>query len=103
MKWFPKYDVRVLSIVVSFCILLGSIPLSSGVVIASHAKQPTVTLNVCERLQAALSVLGIPIARPATSSPHLILLEHGKVPPSLPKPLIDLSIAPESPPPKAPV
>ena len=103
MKGLFKYDVRVLSAFVAFCILLGTIPLNSGIVIAPHPKQPTLTLNICEPLQAALSVSGIPIARPATSPPHLILLEYGQILPSLPKALSDLSIAPESPPPKASV
>jgi hypothetical protein len=78
-------------------------PLSSGIVIASHPKQPTLTLNICEPLQPALGVSSTPLARPATSPPHPVFLEYGKIPFSLPKPQSDLRITPESPPPKAPV
>jgi hypothetical protein len=103
VKRFPKSDVHVLSAFLSFCILLGSIPLSTGIEIASHPKQVTFTLNICEPLQAALGGSGTPIARPATSPPRLILLERGRVSANPPKPLTDLSIPPEIPPPKVPV
>jgi hypothetical protein len=54
-------------------------------------------------LQAALNGSSTPIARSATSPPRLILLEHGRVSAIPPKSLTDLIIAPEIPPPKAPV
>jgi hypothetical protein len=100
VKWVSKSAV--LSAVLSFCIVFGSIPLSAGIVTASHPKQPTFRLNICEPLQTALSGSGTPIARPATSPPRLILLEHGRLSASPAKRLTDLSIPPEIPPPKAP-
>jgi hypothetical protein len=101
MEWLSKSEARIVSAILAIAILLGSFPLSSGIAIGSHPRRPTLTLNVCEPWLAALSVSGIPMARPATSSPQLILLEHGRNGPSLAKPLSDLSIAPETPPPKA--
>ena len=103
MKCVSKSDALVLSAFLSICILLGNVQLGSGIVIAPHPKQVTFTLNICEPLQAALSSSGIPIARPAISPPDLILLEHGRVSASPPNLLTDLIIAPEIPPPKAPV
>jgi hypothetical protein len=102
VKHFSRHDGRLLIIVVALCILFASIPLGSRAVIASRPKQPTALLNICEPSQAAaLNVPGIPIARPATSQPRLILLEPGQFLPGLPKSPSDLSIAPESPPPKS--
>jgi hypothetical protein len=101
MRWLSKSEARIVSAILVVAILLGSFPLSTGLAIGSHPKRPTLTLNVCEPLQAALNLSGIPMARPATRSPRLILVEHGRSQPSLAKPLSDLSIAPETPPPKA--
>ncbi|SRR6266851_4777329 len=101
MRWPSQSEARIVSAILAIGILLGSIPLSAGIAIVPHPKQPTFTLNICEPLQAALGVSGTPIARPATSPLDLILFEHGRVPPGPPKPPSDVSIAPESPPPKA--
>ena len=75
MEWLSKSEARIVSAILAIAILLGSFPLSSGIAISSHPRRATLTLNVCEPLQAALSVSGIPMARPATSSPQLILLD----------------------------
>jgi hypothetical protein len=78
-------DAGIVSAIVAISILLGSIPLSGGIVIASYPNQPTFTFNICAPLHVGLSVSGTPIARPATSPPRLVLLEDGRVPPNLPK------------------
>jgi hypothetical protein len=101
VKRFSKYEARVLSAVVSLCILVGSIPVNSQIVIASQPKEPTITINICQPLQPALSVSPFPIARLATSPPTVALLEREQLPADVTEPLIDLCIAPESPPPKA--
>jgi hypothetical protein len=100
MRWLSKSDVRIVSAILAISILLGTVPLSAGVVITSHPKQPTFTLNICEPLQIGVTLSMTQIARPATSPPRLVLLEYGKLSTSPPNPLDDLSIAPESPPPK---
>jgi len=102
VKWFSKSELRVISAMLAFVVLIGSMPLTAGIAIASRPKQPTFTLNICQPLQAAINGIASPIARPATSPPRVILHEDGKTPASPPEPLADLSIAPESPPPKAP-
>lgn len=100
MIWLAKSDLRFLSAVLVFGLLIAGGPLSAGIGLGSHPKQPTFTLNICEPVRAAASGLST-IARPATGPPRLMLLEDGGVPNNQPKRLADLSDAPESPPPKA--
>ena len=102
MKWFSRNDLRTLSAVVCWCVLLGSVPLNSGVVIASGSTRPMITLDLCQPLQPTLTVSGVPIARPAAGPPHQILRECGPVLVSRPKPPNEFNSKPESPPPKAP-
>jgi len=101
MRWFSKSDVRMVSAILAISILLGNIPFSAGIVVISYPKQPTFTLNVCEPLQTGLTSSMTFIARPATTPPRLVLIEDGKVRTNPLNPFDDLSIAPESPPPKA--
>jgi len=101
MRWFSKSDVRIVSAILAISILLGNIPFSAGIVVISYPKQPTFTLNVCEPLQTGLTSSMTFIARPATTPPRLVLIEDGKVRTNPLNPFDDLSIAPESPPPKA--
>jgi len=103
MKRLFKSDVRIVSAILAISVLLGSIPLSAGIVVTSYPKRPTFMLNICEPLQTGLTVSMTQIARPATSPPRLVFLEYGKLSTSPLSPLDDLSIAPESPPPKAAV
>jgi len=100
MKWLSKSDVRIVSVLLAISVLLGSIPLSAGAIITSSPKEATFTLNICEPLQTGLTVSMTQIARPAASPPRLALLEQGKLSINPPRRLNDLSIAPESPPPK---
>ncbi len=101
MKVLSKCDARILSILLAVSILLGSIPLSEGIIVRSYPKQPAFTLNICAPLQSGLAGSMTTIARPATSSLGLVLMEYGKLWADLPNSLTEPSRAPESPPPKA--
>jgi hypothetical protein len=96
---FSKAELRVLTVILSIGLLIGSIPI--GVIIVPGPTQPTFTLNVCQSPQMASGVTANPIARPAAGPPALLLCDHGKVPLRPPKIVVDLIITPESPPPKA--
>jgi hypothetical protein len=101
MKWLSKSEARIVSAILAISVLLGTIPLSAGIAIAFHAKQPAFMLNICEPSQAALSVAGMTLG-PSASPLRLILLEHGSFSVGPLKRLVDVSIPPELPPPKAP-
>ena len=100
MNWLSKSDIRLLSGVLSLCILFGSIPLGAGIVIDASSKTPAFTLNICEPAQAGLTVSRCPLARPQTAPHRPVLSEEGKLPEEVSPPPKDLISAPESPPPE---
>jgi hypothetical protein len=102
MRFLSKSEARIVSAVLVIGILLGSMPLGAGVITDFRPKQPTLTLNICQPVQAALSQTTIPIARPATNPPRFVLLAYGKIPAKFATQVTDLNITPESPPPEAP-
>jgi hypothetical protein len=101
MRWLSKSDTRVLSAILAVAILLGSIPLTAGITIVAGPTQPTFTVNICQPLQPAAGVFNNLLARPALTLPQLDLLEHGTISASVQKPVADLCLEPESPPPEA--
>ncbi len=96
-----KADQGPLCLLLVVSLLIGSIPLTAGVVVVSDSTQPTFTINICQPLQAIVGVTSTPLARPLAEPPNFVLRESDRLLIGSLKPLTDLVITPESPPPKA--
>jgi hypothetical protein len=97
---FSKTDVQVLSSVLAVLLLLTTIPLSYGVVIAGDSTQPEFTLNICSPVQIFDRASNTLLARPATNLPQFNLFFTGPLAPSAGTLAVECSIIPETPPPK---
>ena len=62
---FSKAALRALSSLVAAAILLGSLSLSSGVVVVSGPNHPELTVNICQPLKASYATTSTLLARPA--------------------------------------
>jgi hypothetical protein len=100
MRWLSKSNTRVLSAVLVVTILLGSIPFTAGFTIGAGTTQPTFSVNICQPLPLAAGVPRNPVARPAATPLQLLLPKHGIISAAAQKTVVDLRIAPESPPPE---
>jgi hypothetical protein len=101
MKRLRQTQTHLLAAILAVSVLLGSIPLVSGFTIVRSSTQTTFSVDVCQPLQPAATISGNPLARPAPTLPHPGLLAIAITPIAVRKPLADLHIAPDSPPPEA--
>ncbi len=81
-------------------VLLGSVPLSAGVVIVFSPNQPELTVNICRPIQMFDRVSNTLFARPAMHSPGFVLEFSGSVTIKLIAPIIECKVVPDTPPPE---
>ena len=82
--------------------LLASIPSNSGFVIVSGPSRPELTVNICQPIQMLDRVSNTLLARPATVLPAFVLRHLGSTAVKKVVRLVDVKIAPDTPPPKRP-
>jgi len=97
---FSKADLRALSSILAVVILLGSAPLTAGIVIRSGPSQPEITANICHPLQTFDSVTNTLLARTAAATPESVLRDLGTITANVAVQLIEYRVAPDTPPPK---
>jgi hypothetical protein len=99
---FPKRDLRAVSSILVVVLLLASAPLTVGVVVVSGPVHPELTVDVCHPIQALDLVPGILLARPAMMVRDSVLRYLGAISAETAAQLVELCIAPDTPPPKLP-
>lgn len=100
---FSKTDLRDLSVTLAIVMLLGSIPSTAGLVLVSRPSHPEWTINICQPLQIFDRVSNTLLARPATVLPEFVLWDLGSTAVKQAVRLVDLKVAPDTPPPKRPI
>jgi hypothetical protein len=98
-RLFSKANLQVFSSVLGFLLLLGTIPLTTGVVIVSAPVHPEFTVNICTPTQT-LSYASNMLAHPSVSVPQFILLFEGSLKATPSAEVVKYNDAPETPPPK---
>ena len=101
MRLFSKSDLRFLSAILAFAIFLSSAPLSVGVVIRPGSHHPEITNNICSPLRSFQVASNILLARPAIATAENVLGDLGAIVEIFNARLIELHIAPVTPPPEA--
>ena len=101
MRLFSKIELRTLSAILAFVILLGSAPLATGVVIRPGPRHPEITGNICSPLQSLQIATTILLARPAIAKPDTAVHDLGPIVWSFAARLIESRFAPDTPPPEA--
>jgi hypothetical protein len=97
---FSKADLRALSLILAIVVSLGSAPSTAGFVIISGPSHAELTINICQPLQTLDRVSDMPLARPATVLPEFVLWDFGSTAVKKAVRLVDLKVAPDTPPPK---
>ena len=100
---FSKTDLRDLSLILAIVMLLGSVPSTAGLVVVSGPSHPEWTINICQPLQMFDRVSNTLLARPATVLPEFVLWDLGSTAVKKAVRLVDLKVAPDTPPPKRPI
>ncbi len=96
-----KRGSRPLSALLAVCILLGSFSVVTGLCITPGPAHAEISLDVCHPLQAPILAISVLIARPASGLSEPFIYEQGSIVETPLARLIDLSFAPDPPPPKA--
>jgi len=95
-----RADSRALSLMLVFVLLLGSVSLSTGVVIVSRPNHAELTVNICQPIQTCDGVPSILIARPSVSASEFVLSFSGSVAVTPSSPIIECKVVPDTPPPE---
>lgn len=101
MRLFSKSELRSLSAILAFVILLGSAPLSVGVVIRSGPRHPEITGNICSPLQSSQAASNFVLVRPTFAEFETVLHDLGPIVGVFIARLIESNVAPDTPPPEA--
>jgi hypothetical protein len=94
-------DRRFLCAIVAFMLLLGSLPLTIGLIPVKGPDGPSWTLNICHPLQSFVGASGTTVARPVSAILQFALTPDGYAPELAPPKFTNLAITPDPPPPKA--
>jgi hypothetical protein len=94
-------DRRLLCAVLAFLLLLGSLPLTVGIIPVDRSEGPTWTLNICHPPQSFIQASGTSVARPGTGVLRLVFTAQGYATELVIYKFRNLAIAPDPPPPKA--
>lgn len=100
-RLFSRADLRDVSLVLAFVILLASVPSTAGLVIVSGPSQPEWTINICQPIQIFDRLSITLFARPANVLPEFVLRDLGSSPTEDTVRLVDCKVAPDTPPPKS--
>ena len=99
-RLFSKADLRAIWSVVAFVLLLGTIPLTSGVIIVSAPGHPEITVNTCTPTQMLSYASSSTLARPSVSVPRFVLFFQGSLKATPSVEAVKCNEAPDTPPPK---
>jgi hypothetical protein len=99
-RLFSKSELREISSVLTFVLLVASFPSTAGFVVVSGTDYPELTINICQPLQMFDRVSNTLLARPATVLPEFALRDLGSTSVNERLQLVDFKVAPETPPPK---
>lgn len=92
-----------LSFMVAIVLLLAGLPSTAGIVIVAGPSRPELTVDTCHPIQTLDLVPAILLARPAAPVLESTLGDRGLTITDPAAQLIELRIAPDTPPPKRPV
>src|ERR1039458_5134890 len=98
---FSKAAVRDLSLMVAIVMLLAGVPANPGFVVSGPSR-PELTVNICQPIQMLDRVSNTLLARPAMVLPEFILRHLGPTAVKETVRLVDVKVAPDTPPPKRP-
>jgi hypothetical protein len=99
-RLFSKANLRAFSSVVAFVLLLGTIPLTNGVVLVSAPAHPEITANICTPTQMFSYISSGTLARPSVSEPRFVLFFQGSVKATTSAEVDKCSAPPHTPPPR---
>jgi hypothetical protein len=99
-RLFSKADLRAISSVVAVSLLLGTIPLTNGVVIVSAPGHPEVAVNICTPTQMLSYKSSSTLARPSVSVPRFVLFFGGSIKATPSVEVVNCNEPPDTPPPK---
>lgn len=99
---FSKSDLRALSSILAVILFLASAPLGVGIVVVAGPSHPELTVDICHPIQALDLVPALLLARPAAPVLESILRDCGSMTADTAPQLVELRIAPDTPPPKLP-
>jgi len=100
---FSRANLRDLSLVLAFAMLLAALPSFGASVIVLPSGQPECSVDICHICHPMLTFDRTPntmLARPAVGLPGVTLRDFGSTAPKQAQQLVDFKIAPETPPPK---
>ncbi|MGO8802618.1 hypothetical protein [Candidatus Binatus sp.] len=80
--------------------LLASVPSNPGLVVVSGPSRPELTINICQPIQMLDRVSNTLLARPAKVLPEFVLFALGSTTVKNAVRLVDVKVAPDTPPPK---
>ena len=86
--------------VLALLLLIGSMPLTTGVSVGAGPSHPELAMNFCHPLERAATSGSLLIARPALAAIRPILVELERLQRQARAPISEFSLEPESPPPK---
>jgi hypothetical protein len=96
-----KCKTRGLSAFLALSILLGSLCVVTGLCVVPGPDHPQVALEMCHPLQS-FNVVSTPlIAPPASSFQNPVFYAQGAIPERAESKIVNLSVAPDPPPPRA--
>ncbi|HYB90465.1 MAG TPA: hypothetical protein VEC38_05410 [Candidatus Binataceae bacterium] len=97
---FSRIELQALSSVLAAALLLGSIPLTTGVVLVCGPIHPELTVNICYPIQSFDRMSNGAVARPAAAVLKSTLFDLGCAAGIGTAPIIERGIVPDTPPPK---
>jgi hypothetical protein len=100
MRRLRSTTLQTLSSVLALMLLLSTIPLSSGVVIAAGPSHAEFTINICQPAQLFGQASSTILARPYMNVPHFVLLLQGSFKAPRGVGIVERNASPETPPPK---
>lgn len=97
----PSFDVRCFCVALAAMLLVGSLPLTIGVVLI-HGERggPSLTLDICHPAQSSIQIAGIVMAHPAPGAVMPRFSDQGHISERPAQSALDLPIPPDTPPPK---
>jgi hypothetical protein len=99
-RLFSKAYLRAVSSVVALVLLLGTIPLTSGVVIVSAPGHAEITTNICTPTQMLSYAPSSTLARPSVSVPRIVVFFGGSIKATPSVEVVKCNEPPDTPPPK---
>jgi hypothetical protein len=96
-----KCSSRLMSLLLAFCILLGSFTVVTGLRVTPGPAHPEISLDVCHPLQTPNLVASVLIARPAAGLSEPVIYSQGSIAERSAARLTEYAFAPDPPPPKA--